>query len=458
MTRKKSTVFNWQAAGYGVGDLGMNLYWNSLSLLILFWYTDIIGLEPAVAGFIFFVGTIWDAFNDPVMASIAERTQTRWGSYRPYILFGGVALAASFLLLFWMPPFEGTLLLLTLIAIHLLFRTCYTVVAIPYSALSSRLTDDSRTRTVLSGYRMFFAFLGFFIVSSTAFPIVRRFGDGTESSQAGFTAFAALCGVLALVCYWVCFRTTKEAARSSSEDFQSIRDTLRDMRIIMVRNRALHTMLAIIAFQSAANIVFLSTLTFFIETNSAVLRQKEEVLGLNAFFMFASVPLWTLAAHRLGKRRTWLIASAFVIGSGFHLAGFGMILIDGFVLQILIIGTGFSAFGILVWSMIPDTIEYGAWQTGVRSEAAAFGLSLFVQKASIGVAGLAVGLLLQTSGYTGQDEARSPDVIDDIQMLVSLGPAVLLFCSAIFVFLHPISHATHLRAVEALRARNNREL
>jgi len=117
---------NRQIVGYGVGDFAMNLYWSGTAFFLLYWYTDVAGLPNATAGFLFFVGSVWDAATDPLMGVLAERTRTRWGRYRPYLLLGSIPLAASFVLLLWVPPLEGAALTGMLIAAHLLFRTAYT--------------------------------------------------------------------------------------------------------------------------------------------------------------------------------------------------------------------------------------------------------------------------------------------------------------------------------------------
>ena len=126
--------------GYGIGDFGLNIYWKTISIYLIYWYTTIAGLDPRIAGLLFFIAMCWDAISDPVMATLSERMHTRYGTYRPFLLFGSTFLALSFVLLFWVPPFQGITLVITLIIVSIIFRTCYTIVAIPYSALTTRIT------------------------------------------------------------------------------------------------------------------------------------------------------------------------------------------------------------------------------------------------------------------------------------------------------------------------------
>ena len=137
--------------GYGIGDTAICLYWSGVGLYLLYFYTDVVGISPELAGTIYLIGMMWDALTDPYMGYIAERTRTRWGVYRPYLLFGNIPLALSFILLFWAPPFEGYSLFFFLVFANILHRTCFTIVSVPFSSLTPRITSDSTERTNLTG-------------------------------------------------------------------------------------------------------------------------------------------------------------------------------------------------------------------------------------------------------------------------------------------------------------------
>lgn len=439
-----------QSIGYGVGDFGMNLFWNSLSLLLLFYYTQVLGLPPRDAGVIFFIGTVWDAFTDPIMAAIAERTRTRWGSYRPYLPFGGAVLCAAFIGLMAPIAWDGAVMLPALLIFHLIFRTSYTLVGIPYSALSTRITDDGRERVILSGMRMFFALLGNLAIAALTFPIVRAAGDGSDTSQIGFFWFACLCALVAYFCFLLSFFFTKEKVGAASSPISlraSVKSAIQSLRF----NRALHTMVAIVFCQAAASLIFAATLAFFVDVHAVQLRSKEEILGANAAIMLLAVPVWTTIAHLFGKRRAWIGASIIIIGAGLHLGGARVLIVDGWALQVFAMAFGFGAFGVLIWSMVPDTVEYGAWKTGVRSEAAAFGITLFVQKLSIGTAGLLIGLVLEAIGYSTAPEEATARMADAIRMMMGAGPALLMAVCLVPLVCHPVNRVSHKAARAALR-------
>jgi len=435
--------------GYGIGDFGLNLYWQSLSQLLLFYYATILDVNPIIAGQIFFAGTLWDAFTDPIMAVIAERTRSRFGRYRPYILGGGLALSLSFIVL--MAPIYSTseLYLVFLFLTHLLFRTSYTMVSVPYSALSSTMTSDSRQRTILSGYRMFFAFCGGFAISATAFPIIRATGNGTNISKQGFFWFACICAVISIICFLICYASTKEQIEVDEEP-TTLRHTLSQAAANLRLNRSLHTLVLFIACQSAAGLIFASLVTFYVQSATQPLQPMEMILGANAIIGIATLPLWTFIAHRFGKRKTWVICSIFIIVTGLHLSINGATIINGFVAQFIIMSAFQSAFGILVWSMIPDTIEYGAWKTGLRSEAATFGIALFMQKTSIGLTGLILGYILANIGYQADDSSLPIAVNNNISTVVGLGPALLLSLALIPLWLHPVTRESHEAARKAI--------
>ena len=166
--------------------------------------------DSLYAGWIYAIGITWDAITDPFMGFIAERTRSKWGSYRPFIIFGSVPLALSFVLLFWVPPFEGTFLFTFLLLVNIFHRSCFTIVSVPYSSLTARITDDSDERIKLTTARMLAASFGTFSISAAGFPIVLFFGSGNEST--GFLFLGLISGsiailILAITVYFVKERT-----------------------------------------------------------------------------------------------------------------------------------------------------------------------------------------------------------------------------------------------------------
>ncbi|WP_304073933.1 MFS transporter [Maricaulis maris] len=437
--------------GYGTGDFGLNIYWNALSLILVFWYAEVVGLSPDAAGLIYFIGMAWDAVSDVVIANLTQRTRTRYGTYRPYLVIGGVILGAAFVLLFWVPPLEGWILMVALAMAHILFRLAYTIVAVPYSALASRLSFDSRERTVLSGTRMAFAFLGLLAVSGLWFPIVRFFGDGTDESPTGFLVAALLGGIIATIALQACFLFTRERTLETLHERPadlSFRGFWRAVRA----NRALQVLLLAIFLQSGAGASFLIPLAFYIEAHAADFARKEAVMTAYAVATLASIPVWTAVIRRFGKRLGWISTCWVVISAGLLLALLGPVLIGGLPLQILLYGVGFSGFGVLVWALVPDTVEFGQWKSGTRNEGAVFGSVLLSQKTAGGLAGLLVGTVLTAVGYDPDLARQSLETADRLELYMFAGPSILLFLSSLVILRLPLNRHIHAKIVEEIQS------
>ena len=159
-TGEPDSARRWRAALYGSGDLGFNFYWTTVSLYILYYYTDVLGISASAAGLVFLAAMLWDAVTDPLMGLIAQRTRTRWGSYRPFIIGGAIPLCLSLMLLFHALGLQGTALIAYALAMQVLFRTAYTIANIPYSALASSITDSSLERSALSAWLISLATIG----------------------------------------------------------------------------------------------------------------------------------------------------------------------------------------------------------------------------------------------------------------------------------------------------------
>jgi len=437
--------------GYGTGDFGLNIYWNALSLILVFWYAEVVGLSPDAAGLIYFIGMAWDAVSDVVVANLTQRTRTRYGTYRPYLAIGGVTLGAAFVLLFWVPPLEGWILMVALAMAHIVFRLAYTIVAVPYSALASRLSFDSRERTVLSGTRMAFAFLGLLAVSGLWFPVVRAFGGGSDVSPSGFLVAAIMGGVVATVALLACFLFTRERTLETTHETPadlSFRGFWRAVRV----NRALQVLLLAIFLQSGAGASFLIPLAFYIEAHEVDFARKETVMTAYAVATLASIPIWTAVIRHFGKRVGWIAACWVVIVTGLLLTAFGPVLFRGLPLQILLYGVGFSGFGVLVWALVPDTVEFGQWKSGTRNEGAVFGSVLLSQKTAGGLAGLLVGVMLKAVGYDPDLAQQSVETADRLELYMFAGPSILLFLSSLVILRLPLNRHLHAKIVEEIRS------
>ena len=380
--------------GYGIGDYAICLYWSGVSLYLLYFYTDVVGITPQMAGLIYAIGIAWDAITDPFMGYMAERTRTKMGSYRPYIYYGSIPLALSFVVLLWVPPFEGMLLLSFLIVVNLIHRTCFTIVSVPYSSLTARITDDSDERTKLTTARMLAASFGTFSISALAFPIVLYFGGGEEAL--GFVYLGLIAGLVAVIIlsitvYFVeerSFEFTKAELPNFSKVFKSVSN-----------NYPFWIVFSAILILISTYLMFNNNLIYFSKYALGFHEYQGLILGVLSGTNLLAIPIWAFLAIKIGKKNTWMTSMAFLF-VGFLIFYFYPISELNELLYILgFIGFANGATGVLFWSMLPDTIEYGEWRTGIRTESSLYGFMTFAQKGAIAIAIAILGTVLTKIGF-----------------------------------------------------------
>ena len=443
MPRSSETLTARTTIGYGSGDFAMNLYWGSLSFFLLYWYTDVVGLAPAVAGFVFFAGTFWDAITDPTVGFFAGRTRSRWGRYRPFLLWGAVPLAASFALLFWMPPFRDTALVVFLLVAHFVFRTAYTAVSVPYSALSARISQRSRDRTTLAGARMIAATSGSLLVSAAGFPIVNALGQGDE--KRGFFFLAIIAGLTAVAIMWACFASTAEPPESAEgDDIAEKRYRLSDLFGILRTNTAFLYLLAMIPLFAGAAAVLQKSLVYYVKYGLDAHDQQHVVLFAHGLAVLLATPFWAWFARWRSRRATWVWSTLLMSVAGTAMFAFTPESLLGFVVMLLPMSFSFAAMGVMFWSMLPDTIEYGQWRNGYRAEAVFFGVASFVQKLSIGIVAWLMGWTLALVGFE-PDRPQSELTVQTIEAGLTLVPAGFLLLCLVILSRYPLSSRLHER-------------
>ena len=360
--------------GYGIGDFGLNIYWKTISLYLVYWYTTVVGLDPRIAGILFFIGMTWDAISDPIIASLSERVTSRFGTYRPFLLYGSVVLGLAFVLLFWVPPLKGPQLIIYLIFACIIFRSAYTIVAIPYAAMASRLTYDSIERADYSGARMFCAFLGLLVVSMFLPPLVEIFSKQSGSEQDAFKYAAGIGAIVATTAIILCFAMTKEQPLPS----QTVRSEkvwagmIQNIRT----NQSLRILLYLIVLNTLAGTCLSLTLVFYIDSNQSSFASKEVVLTSFAIVTLIFVPIWTFLVHRYGRKKIWTVMVFIFVMNAIHMLIFSSLTFNGIPVHIIIFGACGGGFSLIIWAFIPDCVEYGQIDSGYRSEAGVLALFL----------------------------------------------------------------------------------
>ena len=432
--------------GYGIGDIAICLYWSGVGLYLLYFYTDVVGISPSLAGLIYGIGMLWDAVTDPFMGYIAERTRTKWGVYRPYLLFGNVPLALSFVLLFWVPPFEGAMLFSFLLFTNLLHRTCFTIVSVPFSSLTPRITSDSQERTNLTGFRMLGAQTGTNLMALLAFPII--FWVGGEDESSGFLVLGAIAGLTALAIHAVTFMTVKEPENDLG--IERVGGSLAEAAQAVAKNGPFWLVFSATLIVGITTIFFGNNLIYYTKYALNLHEHQGTILFTSGIIAFLSIPIWWVISNRIGKKLTWLISSSVTLIALISFYLYPISQLNELLVLVGFIGFGSGAGGILFWSMLPDTIEYGEVHTGVRSESSLYGFMTFAQKGSIAFAIIILGLVLDAIGFQA-NEIQTESTIADMKAIMTLIPIVGIASSLIIIYFYPIDAKMHKELLRQLK-------
>ena len=424
--------------GYGIGDIAICLYWSGVGLYLLYFYTDVVGISPSLAGLIYGIGMFWDAITDPFMGYVAERTRTKWGVYRPYLLFGNVPLALSFVLLFWVPPFEGTTLFFFLLFANLLHRTCFTLVSVPFSSLTPRITSDSQERTNLTGFRMLGAQTGTNLMALLAFPII--FWVGGENESTGFVVLACIAGLTALAIHAVTFITVKEP--SNDQGIERVGGSLFEAARAIGKNGPFWLVFSATLIVGITTIFFGNNLIYYTKYALNLHEYQGTILFTSGIVAFLSIPIWWMISNSIGKKLTWLISSSITLIALLVFYLYEIDTLTELLFLVAFIGFGSGAGGILFWSMLPDTIEYGEVHTGVRSESSLYGFMTFAQKGSIAFAIIILGIVLDFIGFQA-NEIQSDVTISNMKAIMTLIPSIGIALSLVIIYFYPIDAKMH---------------
>lgn len=414
-------------AGYGAGDLGINIFLVSTGMYLLYYLTDTLHVSPAVAGLAISIPRIWDVIADPIMGTISDRTRSRLGRRRPYLLAGVLAFAGTFALLFLLPnAFPPLATAWALCALYALACTGFTVFFIPYASMTAEMTDDYAERTSLTGFRMSFAVVGGLIGGGATLELVKAGGGGKPGFQFMGLVFA---GVMALTSLVAFFATAKARTTEAGSASMAVSDQLRAVS----KNRPFLVLMVTFLLQSLAVGVLMAGLVYFLKH---VMRQPETAMGtvFGVFYgcIVVSMPGWVWLSKKLGKVRAYR-SGVFVFSLalfGTLAAGPGSMLL--FYLLIAGCGIGCAAFYLFPFSMLPDTIDHDELSTGARREGVFNGLWASGQKTAYSVAPGLVGVAMQVSGFLpslpeGQAQSASAEL--GIRIVFCVVPAVSFLAS-----------------------------
>jgi len=432
--------------GYGLGDTASHFVWDMVGFWILIFYTDTYGISAAAAGTIMLVARIWDMISDPIMGIIADRTNTRWGKFRPYILWMAVPYSVLAVMTFTTPDLGQTGKIIYAGVTYLLLMTVFTAINLPYSSLGAVMTSDSYERAGLNSYRFIFAFVGQFIITGTALSLAVYFGNGDKAQ--GYQYTLILFSIVSFILFMITFKTTKERVQPPLTQKQNLKEDLKNL----FKNKpwVILFFVGIISFVMFAmqNLSIAYYFKYFIGNEESV--QLFNVIGTVA--LIAGIPLSKPLSKRFGKKNVYL-ASSLISGMFFimlYLPGSENV-ISIYTLNILAKFTYAPAVPLL-WTMLADTADYSEWKTGRRATGLVFSAATFAQKAGWGIGGAIAGWVLALYNFTPNVE-QTMTSITGIKLMMSVFPGVLYMSCAILLFFYTIDHNTCVTMQEELESR-----
>ncbi len=441
---------------FGAGDVGPAIATAIMSFFLLYFFTDVARLPPTQAGLILLLTKLWDSVNDPLVGMLSDRTPTRWGRRRPWFLFGAIPFGLSFFLLFVVPPLGETARFWYFMVVALLLDTSFTVVNVPYTALTPELTSDYDERTTLNSYRFAFSILGGLIAAVLHPVIVDAVQAGGGSEQRGYMISAGIWSIAATLPFFFAFWGTYERHTVPDEAPLSFSESLR----VTFANRAFRYVTGIYLLSwlvvQAVSTLIVYYMTYWMRAPGLIPAVILAVQGSAFVWLF----IWTRVSSRVGKKGVYYRGMIFWIGASLLLFAVQpswpawSVIVLGFLA-----GIGVATAFLVPWSMLPDIIELDELETGVRREGAFYGLFVLLQKLGLALGLFGISQMLALTGYiTPPPGADAPITQPDSTLLairLMIGPlAALILAAGIWlVYRFPITKEQHEQTLLELARR-----
>jgi glycoside/pentoside/hexuronide:cation symporter, GPH family len=437
-----------EKVGYGIGDAAANFIFQTMIIFQLAFYTDTFGITAAAAGTLFLVVRVFDAAFDPLMGVIADRTNTRWGKFRPWILWTAVPFGIMGFLAFTTPDLTPSGKLVYAYVTYILLMMVYSANNLPYSALSGVMTGDVVQRTSLSSYRMVFAMASQLVIQGLALPMVERFGGGNDAL--GYKITMGIFSALAVVFFIITFATTRERVRPDPAQKSSILQDFADL----VGNGPWKAMFALTIILFVTLALRGGVMVYFFKYYVG----REDMFGLfNVIGTGATiigVLLSKSAAEKIGKRRLFVIG---LLGTVIFTAAFILLPPNNLPLIITTEALRQFAYGFtipLLWAMMADVADFSEWRNHRRATAVIFSAIIFGLKAGLGIGGAIGGYLLDAYGYV-PNAVQSEHALFGIRLTASIYPAIAFLACAVCLSFYRIDKTVELEMSRELTERRN---
>jgi len=426
---------------YGVADLGIALLTASIQFFLLFFYTDIAGIDPALAGMALLVGKLtWDAINDPLIGILSDRTRSRWGRRKPYMLLGAVPFGLTIWLLFSIPPgMTGAQAFLSVLGSFLLADTAQTLVSVPYYALSAELTYDYDERTSLTSVRMIFSVLGYILGAAATTAVAGLFISQGWSKSAAYSGVGIVFGLVAVITTLVTVLGVKERPRP---ELQPAKMPALPQIKQAFKNRPFVQFMVMSTIISISFTLLTSLMPYFLTYQLLMPDQIPLVMLVMLVTIGVFLIPWQYVSQRLNKGPSYALGLAIAsvaILIAFLLPNQPTPLI---YLIAFIAGIGFSAQYVFPWSMLPDVVEVDQAQTNERHEGIYFGLNAFLGKLTGALGIAAAGWALKLFGYV-PDAVQTQQALFGIRFFFAIVPVIAFMVALPLLIWYPITRENH---------------
>ena len=426
--------------GYALGDTASNFFFQTFNIFLTYYYVDVWGISATALLWMLPIVRAIGAFDDPIMGLIADRTQTRWGKFRPYLLWGAIPYGVCGYLMFAGPNLGSTGKLVYAYITYALMLTSYTIINVPYSSLMGVISPSSRTRKVASSFRFVGAFAGALLISLFVRPLVKRLGGGNE--MYGFRMTMAIFAVASVMMFWITFGLTRERVTpppgQKTNVCEELRELLRNWPWIMLLVASVFST-TFVALRSGSTLFYFKYVVgddgtpMFLELDRSTIFLTTGSLGL----VLGTACLGSIA--RKIDKKYYAATLSFI--TGFCFVCFFFIPKDAFLFQLVLNALAQFCAGptsALTWALYGDVADYGEWKFGRRSTGLVYSASLFSIKTGIVVGGFLLPLFLQQFGFV-RNAAQTATALLGISLAFSIAPGLLAFLKAGALMIYPLN-------------------
>jgi len=435
---------------YGSGDFGFAMTTSMLALVFAIFLTDVVGISPTLAAMAIFIGRTWDYISDPIAGYITDRTRTRWGKRRPYLLFGAIPFGLAFAMMWWIPPIATEMGLAVYYSVmYFLFDTVLTFTVMPYFALTPELADDYDGRTSLTSYRMVFSLIGSMIAFVLPMMII---GEMHPDNTRTIMLVGAGMGLAACLPFFVVFAGTREKTEHVEKENSSLREALK----AAVSNKPYICSIIIYLCTITGFDIMQATLIFFLKYQMKMESVADQVFATLFVVALFAIPLWNYLARKLDKLKAYIMGMIFMAIMMILFTMMGSTTPVWFVFLVTgLAGIGLSAAQTLPWAIIPDSIEYDEYLTGKRHEGMFYSMTTLFRKIASSLAVPSVLLILGATGYVPNAETQPENSIRAIRLFTGVVPALLFFIGILAALKNPLTRDKFHEIQEVLKKRRS---